>query len=193
VRFGSVPTLKSPKIEQNRRNWPKSASYTARRLRINYGASLARNVITECTRTSVHLYNSTSVRVYLCNNVEVEEVQPVSGPWREVAGCPDLTRLEPRFGGWVDSCKNQWDGVMHFRDLAGPYVGKGLLSLYTPCTPSIHPMDTPYTGPIHPLYTPYTPPYIPYTPRIHSYTPPIHPPYIPHTRPITLHTFVSLR
>jgi len=40
--FGSVPALKSPKIEQNR---PKSPKIAPRRARNNYGAYLARNFI----------------------------------------------------------------------------------------------------------------------------------------------------
>ena len=48
-------------------------------------------------------------------------------PARDVAGCPDTSIREPRApgmpSGWVDSCKTMWDGKMHFRDIAGPYVG----------------------------------------------------------------------
>lgn len=43
------------------------------------------------------------------------------------AGCPDISVKEAKPGGmpsgWVDSCKSQWNGVMHYRDIAGPYVG----------------------------------------------------------------------
>jgi hypothetical protein len=48
-------------------------------------------------------------------------------PLRSVSGCPDTSTKDAKPGGlpseWTDSCKAQWNGVMHFRDMAGPYVG----------------------------------------------------------------------